>query len=280
MSEGPADATPGDDPCALYRELRLALVINGGVSLAIWMGGAVKEIDRFRCAFRRRDADAADARLYRALLEAVRTEVTTDVLAGTSAGGINATLLAYAVANGRSLESAGANAIRDLWVRMGALRELRYDDGEPASALRGEEVLYAQCVGMFRALQEAEPDLDVGADRRARLSVTASDTAGFPLQVEGTSTRDHRVLMRFRHTARPTPSELLVSPELRALAARLVGKEVPALSWPFPERRLTRDLTHDDAPLYLAKLSVDRNVPEPLRIAARKRALTNQCGTN
>ena len=39
------------DERELYQELRLALVFNGGVSLAVWMGGAAKEIDRFRCAF-------------------------------------------------------------------------------------------------------------------------------------------------------------------------------------------------------------------------------------
>ena len=32
------------------REIRLALVLNGGVSLAIWIGGVVAEIDRARRA--------------------------------------------------------------------------------------------------------------------------------------------------------------------------------------------------------------------------------------
>jgi hypothetical protein len=31
--------------------MRLALVFNGGVSLAVWMGGVAKEVDRFRSAF-------------------------------------------------------------------------------------------------------------------------------------------------------------------------------------------------------------------------------------
>ena len=30
------------------REVRLALVLNGGVSLAIWIGGVTKEIDELR----------------------------------------------------------------------------------------------------------------------------------------------------------------------------------------------------------------------------------------
>ena len=32
------------------QEVRLALVLNGGVSLAIWMGGVVGELDRARRA--------------------------------------------------------------------------------------------------------------------------------------------------------------------------------------------------------------------------------------
>ena len=32
------------------REVRLALVLNGGVSLAIWIGGVVSEIDGLRRA--------------------------------------------------------------------------------------------------------------------------------------------------------------------------------------------------------------------------------------
>ena len=64
----------------MYQELRLALVFNGGVSLAVWMGGVAKEIDRFRTAFAR--AGSPEIEPYRALL-------------------------GYAVANGKSLECAG-----------------------------------------------------------------------------------------------------------------------------------------------------------------------------
>ena len=58
-------------------ELRLALVLNGGVSLAIWMSGVVAEIDALRrCddaaspVRRRGDADSSLA-IYRRLAEAL-----------------------------------------------------------------------------------------------------------------------------------------------------------------------------------------------------------------
>src|SRR3954452_25110092 len=110
-----ADEAPGPDR-GDYQELRLAMVFNGGVSLAVWMGGVAKELDRFRTAFYR-DDDVAKPSAE--LLDALRTEVLTDVIAGTSAGGINGALLAYVVANGTTLENVGARGgsdpIRDLW---------------------------------------------------------------------------------------------------------------------------------------------------------------------
>jgi len=85
-------------PIVPGRQLRLALVFNGGVSLAVWMGGVAKEIDRFRCAGHRAqqtmDADPSLA-YYERLLRILRTDVVTDVMAGTSAGGINAAFLGY-----------------------------------------------------------------------------------------------------------------------------------------------------------------------------------------
>src|SRR5437764_11949292 len=103
-----------------YRELRLAMVFNGGVSLAVWMGGVTKELDRFRTAFYR---DEEVLTPYRELLDVLRTEVRTDVIAGTSAGGINGALLAYAVAGGRTLDTTGGggspDAIRDRWRNLG-----------------------------------------------------------------------------------------------------------------------------------------------------------------
>ena len=53
-------------PDELRREVRLALVLNGGVSLAIWIGGVTKEIDELRLSSEphehRRRASARRAR--------------------------------------------------------------------------------------------------------------------------------------------------------------------------------------------------------------------------
>jgi Protein of unknown function (DUF3376)/Patatin-like phospholipase len=71
------------------RELRLALSMNGGVSLAVWIGGAVSEID---CVRRGEE-------FWGELLEACgfQRNALVDVMTGASAGGLNAVLMAQAI---------------------------------------------------------------------------------------------------------------------------------------------------------------------------------------
>src|SRR3954452_17906210 len=176
-----ADEAPGPDR-GDYQELRLAMVFNGGVSLAVWMGGVAKELDRFRTAFYRNDAVAQP---YKELLDAVRTEVHTDVIAGTSAGGINGALLCYAVANGTTLENVGAQdgsyPIRDLWQKLGAIEDLLKSEGVPESALN-HKALFRGAAGVFKDLSE-KPPLASTPPCRVRLTVTATDSEGYPVQV-------------------------------------------------------------------------------------------------
>ncbi|MBO9711869.1 patatin-like protein [Sphingomonas sp.] len=96
------------------KELRLALVCYGGISLAVYMHGITKEIWRLACAsraFREHMAVPSGSEgVYRALLDeieektGVRLRVLVDILAGASAGGINAVFLAQAIATGQSLD--------------------------------------------------------------------------------------------------------------------------------------------------------------------------------
>ncbi|WP_324749890.1 patatin-like protein [Sphingomonas sp. LY54] len=103
------------------KELRLALVCYGGVSLAVYMHGITKEIWRLAKAsqsFHNGDAPTAGtADVYRRLLEAmaeqcgIELRVLVDILAGASAGGINAIFLADAISTGRSLDP-----LTELWL--------------------------------------------------------------------------------------------------------------------------------------------------------------------
>ena len=98
------------------KELRMALVCYGGISLAVYMHGITKEIWRLARASRafhgeRRPAAAIDrAHLSRSCSARSRSEadlrlrVLPDIIAGASAGGINGVFLAQAIATGQSLE--------------------------------------------------------------------------------------------------------------------------------------------------------------------------------
>src|ERR1700754_2820994 len=98
-------------------QIRLGLVFQGGVSLAVWMSGMAHEIDLLRRAGAPdRDELPADAgpalRGWRSLCDDLDIDVIVDVVAGTSAGGINGAVLASAIAAGNPLPS-----LKELWVR-------------------------------------------------------------------------------------------------------------------------------------------------------------------
>jgi patatin-related protein len=120
------------------KELRLALVCYGGISLAVYMHGITKEIWRLvraSRAFHDRD-EASDGimAVYRALLEeiereaGVRVRVIADIVAGASAGGINGIFLGQAIATGQSLDPLTA-----LWLDSADVEALIAPDAAPHS---------------------------------------------------------------------------------------------------------------------------------------------------
>lgn len=138
-------------PNSLYtKELRIALVCYGGVSLAVYMHGVTKELYKLVRASRAFDAafdqDASLAsvgdpfaeakdrtadgpeydteRAYFAALVALAkagqpVTAVVDLIAGTSAGGINGVCLARAIAHDRSV-----NGFRPVWIDEGDLEGL------------------------------------------------------------------------------------------------------------------------------------------------------------
>jgi patatin-related protein len=96
------------------KELRLALICYGGISLAVYMHGITKEVWRLARASRAYHALAPREKgsedVYRTLLEALaehaglELRVLVDILTGASAGGINAIFLGQAIASGQSLD--------------------------------------------------------------------------------------------------------------------------------------------------------------------------------
>ncbi|SOC22283.1 patatin-like protein [Stappia indica] len=106
-------------------ELRLALVLYGGVSLAVYMHGITREFLNLVRASRRLEAHGAGAgaaardetstEVYQRFLAlfapTLDLRVVVDVIAGASAGGVNGVMLARALAHNLSLDGH-----RDLWL--------------------------------------------------------------------------------------------------------------------------------------------------------------------
>lgn len=120
------------------KELRLALVCYGGISLAIYMHGITKEIWHLSRASRDHQSGAPTPAgshgVYRDLiarieeLSGTRLRVMTDIVAGASAGGINGIFLAQAVHTGQSLEPLTA-----LWLDNADVERLLDPDARPAA---------------------------------------------------------------------------------------------------------------------------------------------------
>src|ERR1700738_1834656 len=88
------------------QDVRCATSMTGGVSLAIWMAGVAREINLLGQASQWRraggspeysplsESSKASLKLYKALIDLLDIVVDVDILSCTSAGGINAALLA------------------------------------------------------------------------------------------------------------------------------------------------------------------------------------------
>lgn len=120
------------------KELRLALICYGGVSLAIYMHGVTREIWHMVRASRAFHDNTPPTRrseiVYNDLLtemsrvSGVKLRVLTDIIAGSSAGGINGIFLSQAIVTGQSLEP-----LTDMWLDMADVDVLLDPDARPLS---------------------------------------------------------------------------------------------------------------------------------------------------
>ncbi len=157
------------------KELRLALVCYGGVSLAVYMHGVTKEVWkllRASSAVHAPDPHAAIARLsdservYADLLVAIQPHVhlrvLVDIVAGASAGGINGVFLAHAIAGGYDME-----VLRDLWLRQADVEELLAPEAQPLSRW---SKIYAAPLAWYAERRRSD-SIDRAIDPAARTEV-------------------------------------------------------------------------------------------------------------
>lgn len=173
--------------------------MNGGVSLAVWMSGVTREIDRLR----RHEG------VYRELLDLIHATARVDVIAGASAGGLTGTLLGLAIATDSEVSSA-----RDLWIKEGGFSSMLRDpfETDPPSLLYGDDYFLVK-------VHEALTNILAGAGRYptgggppgtgghdVHVIVTATTLTGVAKGFHDLFGRvirdfDHRQAFHFRRTA-------------------------------------------------------------------------------
>jgi patatin-related protein len=122
--------SPSTDDDMNRQEIRLAVVLNGGVSLAVWISGVTLELHHLAMA------EQKGEQTYGPLLNLLNADAHIDVIAGTSAGGLNGAFLALGVSRGRDLAR-----LRDLWREHGSLEKLLRNplSKNPPSLLEGDD---------------------------------------------------------------------------------------------------------------------------------------------
>ena len=180
-----------------YEELRLAAVMDGGSSLAIWIGGVNREIHRL-CATKPGDPGA-----YGALLDQTLTTVRTDVIAGTSAGGLNGAFLALALARGGDVKS-----LATLWADRGSFRQLLRPalEADPPSLLRGDDYFLPELRKALQAIWDSGPGGVAPEETPIHLMITTTSMQGQPRPFPddyGNVIHEsvHRLLFEFRRGA-------------------------------------------------------------------------------
>lgn len=200
------------------REIRIAVVMYGGVSLAIYMNGVAHELlelVRSTSTATAPDRLSGTARIYRQLAQALSSPAASsgapsdgdashappvrfivDIVSGTSAGGINAAMLAKALVRNADLEP-----LTNLWVEDGALDKLindRDNDAtrafyhEPVRSLFNSDFMYLDLLKAMDALNASTGDPLVDD---LSLAITGTDLAGRPVDLR----LEDRIALEYTH---------------------------------------------------------------------------------
>ena len=154
------------------KELRLALVCYGGISLAVYMHGITKEVWHLARASRAFHDGAAATSSSQAIyvdllkdieaLSGLKLRVMADIIAGASAGGINGIFLSQAIATGQSLDP-----LTDLWLDGADVDKLI--DPKARMASRFSKIWATPLVWAFSNRQGSDWDDDLDPETRDEL---------------------------------------------------------------------------------------------------------------
>ena len=172
------------------REVRVALVLYGGVSLAIYENGVTRCFDQL----------VRGHGVFRIVLDLLRARAVVDTIAGTSAGGINGLVLAACLESGADFKSTAR-----LWRKLGdfgcLLRDTR-DADAAESLLDGEGYYHRELLEAFRGL--CAPQEGWESPGEIDLFITGTDLDGHERRYQDglgaeISDKEHRLVFHLKH---------------------------------------------------------------------------------
>lgn len=188
--------------------------------MAVWIGGAVAEIERVRGALAGNDAEPGHAESGATAQQPGDTHpwgelaklagydsVEVDVLAGTSAGGLNATLLSASIVYGMPF-----GAMRRMWVRLADLEAMarpvpKFWHRRPQSLLEGDDYFRPE---LARTIAEHAPARRRAQGPGSRVDLLLTATLLEPVverhfdgRSEPITRQRRRAAFRFRHRGEP-----------------------------------------------------------------------------
>jgi len=197
------------NPAPLYsKEIRFAVVMYGGVSLAIYINGVTQELFKMvRATARKEDGSylipapdpaapsmgrenvlSGTEMIYRQIGEELNARFVVDILSGTSAGGINAVYLAKALVNDQSLDQ-----LKAMWVNEGDIALLVNDrqstqglprnlgkllNQKPRTSLLNSQRMYYKLLEAFDNMEKTTPAAISPYVDTIDLFVTTTDLQG------------------------------------------------------------------------------------------------------
>jgi patatin-related protein len=207
--------TVGGNPPEPHRTLRLTLAMRGGVSLAVWIGGVVAELDLFRRActqasptasakesWQIHEGEPADRReraeLYAQMFAATGFKsVEIDILAGASAGGLNAILYGLSQTSRAVMDEV----VRETWINDGGIWELL----RPSVAFSKQRFSKHTFSSLFlrrveSVLQGDDRLFNVALEALRALSFDASATRPLPMQYPPAKDRPYDIAIELAAT--------------------------------------------------------------------------------
>jgi patatin-related protein len=182
-----------DENLGKSREVRLGLVMYGGVSLAVYINGVAHEF--FRAV--------KGQGVYRLIKALTDSDIVVDIISGTSAGGVNGIFLGYALCNNRNFGDTAK-----LWRMSGGIQELLRDPGDTENAtslLKSREYYQPQLEKALREMGLFEDrSCDASPVQELDLFITGTDVYGnvytdFDDAGHSVDIKDHRTVFLLQH---------------------------------------------------------------------------------